>query len=1669
MPLNFSGATPLPDPQKQSKYNFSGAVDLTTADDATTQAAQRALESQAAASLDRIKATAPAFASVEKVRAAKSKGLNFSGAVDLETNQPVVSAPSVTRPVTKPSRQLPTPTIDTQRAAAQLTPPPGKSVNRAVLAPTDTRSVLGLPQPISTSLAAAMESPAQRSRDSLRSRIREQVTRNTPAPLHTAASEGGDNVPDETAINEEVNRQVAATERAATPEMIRARTAAGKVPAPLRGYLGAAASHAGGALERAGGIADLGGLLSSALDAAGVDHAGISQAELADYLKRKGQFVEEASSLPPLDQQGNEIARGVPEKLVNAVSDLGMGIVEIVGLQRATGLPMGRLMAIETALKNTDQPATKRASQIAESYAMGKMLEGHLSRAQSAAAFGGPTAIQGASAVAHGQMSPLDALLQTGVQASVGVAFGGKPKLVDTGETRPPQQGEYFRLQNGEIKQASRDYSSGEFPILKEVTHHSQTQSRAEDGTFVPEKSEMETTAAPPELRIPADVATLTSDQREAIKSDYTERQAERRLTQSQPPEGIAERRVTPERRVGALGSPPEPPRTIDPATVQANIDTALADVERANTAKDSTVLADSLQRAEDAGATPKQIAATLKGGITPTNVSESVPKVVPSEPETSRLSPERASTSIKNAAVEADREAKDLPLLTPADHKSWIEAGERAREQGLDQPDKADAIAESVLSGKKKQLTDEESAGLRDRLRSIENQYEDLSRRIWESKDPAEIEQLRSEAATLKSKFVTLTDVTKKAGTEIARALAIRRSAVNRDFSLVGMERDFKVETGKEPTPEIKKQIEDLWKENGSLKTQLADYEAKLAEKNAERAFKRLKNDAINEQKRVARRAEKADLDKEAAELKDLIAKEAKRLGMAIIGKGGGDSTLQPSGLGSLDELSTLVTRLARNRLKANLGLKASELAQEVHGLLNDVVDIDERQVREMIVGYGRKVKRQSELQRLLNAARSELRQGLEAEDVAAGRRSASRQGPSLSDINKFPRQGPPRPPKQGPPNTWPRRRAQLEKQIAEYERKIREEDFSEKEKRPAIVYDRAGNQLRSKLEATRRQFEALKEANKPATAVDLATRWKRFSVLGYPTTLGKLGAAATGRMVATPIYNLVDVGARRVPGLRSAFTDTAKPTLKGEYKAVSQLWQSDTFRDILSHLRGGDDLVSLLYGERGGDEFVKGAQGKSLIPRTGGELLDRPGHYHAALKTIPKRAAFFREFENRLQEAERAGRDVTDPAVQLAIAAESYPEAQRAILQQRNPLSNAFNQLAGNLSESKYMAARALGKGLKFEFPITKVPVNFVGETLQHIGGLPASLGEIGVRKASSALKPILSSDTQPELLRKLAQRLPDAMSDLEPEQRQRIARGIKVGGVGLGFVLWGMMRPDQFGGYYQPGKRDPNDVKFGGMRFMGVNIPRYLGHIPPLEAAQFGSTIRRVYDSMTQKNKEGAAGEAVKEGAKGLAEEVPFLDPLINAKHGVGALFGAPGERQKYLGGEVRSMVPGFVQQSAKSTDYPSGTSLRDILNPFSDKEPIARKPTSVGEEFKMGIPGLRQTVPISPVFGFKSTKGSEEVQRLGVPVRGVLIKPDESVEDYKARQKAVDPVIGAAIDALVDDDEYKSLSDTEKIEAIKLVIQDVGESYRETQPRKEPKPRVRSRQSYQFSTP
>lgn len=229
-----------------------------------------------------------------------------------------------------------------------------------------------------------------------------------------------------------------------------------------------------------------------------------------------------------------------------------------------------------------------------------------------------------------------------------------------------------------------------------------------------------------------------------------------------------------------------------------------------------------------------------------------------------------------------------------------------------------------------------------------------------------------------------------------------------------------------------------------------------------------------------------------------------------------------------------------------------------------------------------------------------------------------------------------------------------------------------------------------------------------------------------------------------------------------------------------------------------------------------------------------------------------------------------------------------------------------------------------LKIALPIVKVPTNVVAEAFQYATG--SVFGSVKLLKAYAS-----------------------GIEKLTPDQSDLIMRQLKKGSLGGAVMLLGAFGADNIGGYYQPGqKRDEKDVKYGGVRIFGHDIPRLLLHNPLTEMLQIGATVRRVMDSKFKKSdtETQGLGAGVVAAALGLGEETPFfgqtISDIVDLKD--------PRKRSEVAGRQLKGLVvPAALNDIAQAGD-------KDAQG-----EPIKRKPEGVIQNVKMGVPGLRQQVP------------------------------------------------------------------------------------------------------------
>jgi len=197
---------------------------------------------------------------------------------------------------------------------------------------------------------------------------------------------------------------------------------------------------------------------------------------------------------------------------------------------------------------------------------------------------------------------------------------------------------------------------------------------------------------------------------------------------------------------------------------------------------------------------------------------------------------------------------------------------------------------------------------------------------------------------------------------------------------------------------------------------------------------------------------------------------------------------------------------------------------------------------------------------------------------------------------------------------------------------------------------------------------------------------------------------------------------------------------------------------------------------------------------------------------------------------------------------------------------------------------------------------------------------------------------------------------ISKLTPEQSDALLRNFRKGNVGMALMLAGFFAPNAFGAahYYQKGVDQPEGLEEGDVKFFGVKIPKWLADNPYLVTMKVGASLRSAFNYYTDEKDEGfvqAAATALANTVASAAEETPLIGSpaqLYQAARGYGANY--------FIYNFVKSSLePGILQEIAEDTDN------RDDWYNAIGGDRIKRKPGSVGEALKTGVPGLREEVP------------------------------------------------------------------------------------------------------------
>lgn len=236
----------------------------------------------------------------------------------------------------------------------------------------------------------------------------------------------------------------------------------------------------------------------------------------------------------------------------------------------------------------------------------------------------------------------------------------------------------------------------------------------------------------------------------------------------------------------------------------------------------------------------PIQPEPALPGQTAPPAKKPVVPEVAP---ERDGAQPPGDTTALKMEEIDTLREALGLDELPAPQRKRFLEVLAGAKRKNLSAT--ADSLASSIIE-KPRQVTAEEHAGMVLRSAELQNQFERLQTEAAVEVDLGNLDRanlLEQESNNVLDSLDVLTRASDLAGTEIGRALSIRRMRINRrSYDLATSVQRLQVAKKARATPEEIAQLRQLTESLAAqqktierLQIELAGEREKLAKVQAE------------------------------------------------------------------------------------------------------------------------------------------------------------------------------------------------------------------------------------------------------------------------------------------------------------------------------------------------------------------------------------------------------------------------------------------------------------------------------------------------------------------------------------------------------------------------------------------------------------------------------------------------------------------------------------------------------------------------------------------------------------------------------------------------------------------------------------------------------------------
>jgi hypothetical protein len=487
--------------------------------------------------------------------------------------------------------------------------------------------------------------------------------------------------------------------------------------------------------------------------------------------------------------------------------------------------------------------------------------------------------------------------------------------------------------------------------------------------------------------------------------------------------------------------------------------------------------------------------------------------------------------------------------------------------------------------------------------------------------------------------------------------------------------------------------------------------------------------------------------------------------------------------------------------------------------------------------------------------------------------------------------------------------RMAIMQRTLAYWQQKLVSGDFTPRTKPVATFTDPKAIDIQNQINAVKDRWksEAIKDQLAHRTdlekGMDYGVNWARMVKLSSVTVMPKLILAGLGEVVMNPFLRPLGQPLRMIPG----FAEKAGGYEMGwsvRAEAANMVGMIMSIPSSMEKLTTGKSNIDVVLGRLARDP----------------DFTNYVGWVHGALKEPVRQGAFARSLYYRNIDATRRGLNPHDPVVQTSIVTAAAQDADREIFSNKNLLTMSFRVGMRYLS-TQGNTGLVMSKIGQLIFPIVNIPTNLAIYQARLLP--PIGLGEALVRLVAAAKQGKLQDDC----------------AGLDPEDARKISVAWKLGlgGIVLGAYAW--THSQYFGGAYGEGPQHENTLKPNQIRVGGFIVPAWLSAFPVLGYLNSIASCSRIFRK-SYRTGEGTLNATAEASAFALmcpVRQLPYVDEFLR-------LLGS-------------NKTPGQIAgQFTRDAIIPSAsTRTMDLM------DATQRNPKTFTQEWKMGIPGLHQTVP------------------------------------------------------------------------------------------------------------